>query len=54
MKEIDARGLSCPAPVLETKACIEKDRPAEITVMVDNESARDNVSRFLASRGYKT
>lgn len=53
MKEIDARGLSCPAPVLETKACIEKDRPVEINILVDNEAAKDNVSRFLTSRGYK-
>lgn len=54
MKKIDARGLSCPAPVLETKAAVESEHPGHIEVLVDNESARQNVDRFLASRGYTT
>ena len=52
MKEIDARGLSCPAPVLMTKAAIENDTAPRLRVLVDNEAARQNVCRFLASRGY--
>jgi selenium metabolism protein YedF len=52
MVELDARGLACPAPVLETKATVENRRPAEISVIVDNPAAKENVSRFLASRGY--
>lgn len=55
MKSIlDCRGLSCPAPVLQTKNLIEKDRPDVITVAVDNEAARENVTRFLNSQGFKT
>ena len=27
MKEIDARGLACPAPVLQTKAALQEDTP---------------------------
>ncbi|MBW2576015.1 MAG: sulfurtransferase TusA family protein, partial [Deltaproteobacteria bacterium] len=38
MKEIDARGLACPAPVLQTKAAIEEANPGLIKVMVDNEA----------------
>ncbi len=49
---IDARGLACPAPVLKTKEAVEKEAPKEITVLVDNEAAKQNVSRFLGSRGY--
>jgi len=49
---IDARGLACPAPVLKTKEAVEKEAPKEITVLVDNDAARQNVSRFLGSRGY--
>jgi len=50
--EVDARGLACPAPVLRTKDAIEKERPKEIVVIVDNEAARQNVSRFLGSQGF--
>jgi len=52
MHKIDARGLSCPAPVLATKAAIEEDRPQHIEVVVDNEPARQNVVRFMESQGY--
>jgi len=54
VEKIDARGLSCPAPVLETKAAVEKSHSAHIEVLVDNEPAKQNVSRFLNSQGYQT
>lgn len=50
IKEIDCRGLACPAPVLQTKEALEKDRPQIIKVVVDNEASRQNVARFLTSR----
>ena len=46
-KKIDARGLDCPAPVLQTKNAIEKDDIDSIIILVDNEAARQNVTRFL-------
>jgi selenium metabolism protein YedF len=46
-KELDCRGLACPAPVLQTKQVLEKENPAVIKVIVDNEAARQNVTRFL-------
>ena len=52
MKEIDARGLTCPAPVLLVKETLDQERPGQILVRVDNEAARENVSRFLTSRGF--
>ena len=52
MKTIDARKLACPAPVLAAKQTIEKEHPAEIQILVDNDAARQNVMRFLASRSY--
>jgi selenium metabolism protein YedF len=54
VEKIDARGLSCPAPVLETKAAVEQHHPRQIQVTVDNEPAKQNVSRFLNSQGYQT
>jgi len=54
MKEIDARGLACPAPVLETKAALEEVNPDVIKVMVDNEASKQNVCRFLKSQNFDT
>lgn len=51
-KEIDARGLSCPAPVLQAKETIDKESPDSITVLVNNEAAKQNVIRFLESQNY--
>ena len=52
-KRIDARGLSCPQPVvLVDKAVANGDTDLEI--LVDNEVARENVSRLAARRGLKT
>ncbi len=54
MKEIDARDLACPAPVLKTKAALEAEALPAISVLVDNPAARENVVRFLESRGFST
>lgn len=51
-KMLDARGLACPAPVLMTKDTVEKDRLDTVEVIVDNEAARENVSRFLGSQHF--
>jgi len=53
MKEIDARRQACPAPVLMTKTAIEEKDPSIIKVTVDNEAAKQNVSRFLQSRQFE-
>lgn len=52
--DIDARGQACPQPVLMTKQAVDNDRPDRLTVLVDNEAAVENVSRFLGTRGYET
>ena len=52
MKEIDARGLACPAPVLQAKNAIEEDKVNSIEVLIDNEAGRQNVCRFLKSQGF--
>jgi len=52
METIDCRGLACPAPVLKVKELIDKQSPDEITVTVDNDAARQNVSRFLEFQNF--
>jgi len=54
MKKIDARGLACPAPVLQTRAALDKENIDHVTVVVDNAAAQQNVQRFLESRGFQT
>ncbi len=49
---IDARGRSCPEPVLLTKKALEQS-PGGLQVLVDNTTARNNVVRFAENRGYK-
>jgi len=48
-KIIDARNLSCPQPVVLTKKALEE--VDEVITIVDNEAARDNVSRLGKSQG---
>jgi len=53
MKEIDCRGLTCPQPVINTKQALEKMERGQVRVIVDNEAARDNVTRFANSQGFE-
>ncbi len=48
-KTIDARGLACPRPVMLTKEALKG--ADEVTCIVDNATARDNVSRLAAREG---
>lgn len=49
---IDARGLSCPQPVILTMNYL-KDKPNTCTVVVDNTAAKENVSRYARQAGYQ-
>jgi selenium metabolism protein YedF len=51
IKELDARGLSCPQPVLQTKNMLEEMAEGMLMVIVDNTIARENVKRFAESNG---
>lgn len=48
---VDARGLACPQPVILTKRHMD-NREEELTTIVDNEAARENVSKLAKSQGY--
>lgn len=51
MKNIDARGLSCPEPVVLAKEAADAGKK-QIEVLVDTEVCKENVSRFLTNAGY--
>ncbi len=52
MKKIDTSGLSCPAPVLLVKDTLEQEQLINLQVVTDNEASRENVARFLGTKGF--
>ena len=48
---IDARGMACPMPVIETKKAMEEIGEGSLITIVDNEPAKENVVAFAKSRG---
>lgn len=51
MKTIDTCGMSCPQPVLMTKKALDVEKEG-IDVIVDNNTAKENVNRFMQNAGY--
>jgi TusA-related sulfurtransferase len=49
---IDARGLSCPQPVLDALAALNRLGAGTLEVLVDTEASQANVSRAAASKGW--
>jgi tRNA 2-thiouridine synthesizing protein A len=52
MKTVDARGLSCPQPVILARQGIEAGR-FPIEVLLDSVTARENVRRMAEKAGCK-
>ncbi|MDY6918447.1 MAG: sulfurtransferase TusA family protein [Chloroflexota bacterium] len=51
MTEVDARGLSCPMPVIKTKKALDSvESGEEVLVILNDATARDNVTRLAKSR----
>ena len=50
---VNASGLSCPQPVLETKKALDKVSSGKVEVLVDTATSRDNVARFGENKGWK-
>ena len=48
-KVIDARGLSCPQPVVLTKKALDSAEVSEVITIVDNKNALENVSKLAKS-----
>lgn len=50
---VDARGLSCPQPVLLMLDEMKKVGRGEIVVIVDTDTSKENVSRAAISQGWQ-
>jgi TusA-related sulfurtransferase len=53
VKEVDARGLLCPEPVLMTKRELDKVSTGTLRVLVSNVAAKENVNRLAKSKGWQ-
>ena len=49
---IDARGLSCPMPVVMVQNEVKKSSPDEVKVIVDSMVCVENITRFASSKQY--
>ncbi len=52
-EKVDARGLSCPQPVLMALSKMKELGTGEIEVLVDNAGSRENVSRAATKQGWE-
>jgi len=52
MERIDARGLSCPQPVVLTKSFIDTPGAGELEITVDTGTARDTITRLAGRCGW--
>lgn len=50
-KIVDARGRSCPEPVIMTKNAIDNNE-TDLEVLVDTNVAVENITRFVKSKGF--
>ena len=52
-KVVDCRGMACPLPVVNAKKAAEElDAEDVLTVLVDNEIAVQNLTRFAEHKGF--
>jgi len=52
MKILDAKGLKCPMPLIETKKALKEiEKDETLKIFVDNETSVKNVEHFLTDNG---
>lgn len=51
-KSIDGRDLPCPQPVIKVKQAFDEGGFRELEVIVDNQAAVENISRFAENSGH--
>jgi selenium metabolism protein YedF len=51
-RNVDARGLSCPQPVILTKRVMDEKSGEEIVTLVDNSTSLENICKLAINQGY--
>ncbi|MBP5166867.1 MAG: sulfurtransferase TusA family protein [Oscillospiraceae bacterium] len=49
---LDARGLSCPMPVVMVQKAVKSGSPDTLEVLLDAECSVENVTRYARNQGY--
>ena len=50
---VNCQNLPCPQPVMKLFELLKSSHPSDLEVIVDNQAALENVSRFLRNKGYE-
>lgn len=50
---VDARGYSCPMPVIMVQKAVKDGNPDKLEVLVDNQCSLENVTRYAGNQGYQ-
>ena len=50
---VDARGLSCPVPVVMVQKAVNADNPGELEVLVDAKVCVENITRYANNQNYE-
>ena len=50
---VNAKGLSCPQPVMMTKKALAGLESGHVEILVDTATSRNNVSRFAENKGWR-
>ena len=53
MVTVDARGFSCPVPLLMVQEEIKKSNPTELEVLTDAPCAVEKIQRFAFHNGFQ-
>ena len=54
MKTLDLRNLQCPHPVIQSRKALLDEPGAELTILVGDETSRDNLCRLADSMNFTT
>ena len=52
-EQLDARGLSCPQPVVITRKKMDEIGEGTIEVLVDTATSKDNIERMATNQGWQ-
>lgn len=53
MVEVDARGLSCPEPLMMAMKAVKKNPKEKIKILVSEPHQKMNVEKYVKSQGKK-
>lgn len=56
MIKVDARGLTCPMPIIKTKKALKEIEIGEVEILVDNDTSKENLEKMASEMklGFKS